>query len=202
MLNAADYGVPQRRTRLFIIGYRDGDTPSFPKPTHSRISDPASGCARWVTLGECLAQLAPLTEDEVIRPSGKLALELAGVPPGSGVKSPGRTENTRPGGHWGYKQGAFVADLSLAARTVTASGQQDWVRDPERGLRRLAPRECAAVQTFPEQYIWKGKRSDHYRLIGNSVPPLLAKAIGHQLALHAANTGVREAAILRRCTVL
>jgi DNA (cytosine-5)-methyltransferase 1 len=114
-----------------------------------------------------------------------MAEELAGISPGSGVKSPGKAERTRPNGHWGYKQGAFVADPMQAARTVTASAQQDWIRDHVHGLRRLAPRECSAIQSFPKSWRFEGSLLSQYRLIGNAVPPLLAEAIGKSLLEHA-----------------
>jgi DNA (cytosine-5)-methyltransferase 1 len=180
LLNAADYGVPQRRVRVVLVGYRTGDTPHLPAPTHDKTCG-QHGLPPWRALGDCLAQVEPPGEDEVIRPAGKLAAELAAIPPGSGVKSPGKREATRPGGHWGYKQGAFVADLKLAARTVTANAQQDWVKDPRLGLRRLSPRECAALQTFPPGWTVTGTRSDQYRLVGNAVPPHLAHAVGTAL---------------------
>lgn len=179
LLNAADYGVPQRRVRLILLGYRAGDAPSIPEPTHGHAGAPS-----WISLGDCLAAIDPPTEDEIIRPTGKMALELADLPPGTGAKSPGKRESTRPGGHWGYKQGAFIADLRLPARTVTASSQQDWIRDPVLGLRRLSPRECAAIQTFPSDWVLEGKRTDQYRLVGNAVPPLLATKVGAALRSH------------------
>ena len=55
------------------------------------------------------------------------------------------------------------------------------MRDDTLGLRRLCPRECAAIQTFPSTWQWSGKRSAQYRLIGNAVPPLLSKALGQTL---------------------
>lgn len=180
LLNAADFGVPQRRVRLFIIGYRVGDAPPFPAPTHSKRPAGKAGLD-WLPLSGALARIDVLDAGEIIRPSGKLALELEGIPPGSGVKSPGKTERTRPGGHWGYKQGAFVADPAQPARTVTASAQQDWIRDPVFGLRRLCPRECAAIQSFPPGWKFTGNMAAKYRLIGNAVPPLLASAIGCKL---------------------
>jgi DNA (cytosine-5)-methyltransferase 1 len=176
LLNAADFGVAQRRVRLVLLGYRAGDTPNLPVATHAKA---ASGkLLPWRTLGQCLAEIEPPLPSEIIRPSGKLAMELANIRPGSGVKSPGKAEATRPGGHWGYKQGAFVADLSLPARTITANSQQDWVRDPKLGLRRLSPRECVAIQGFPPEWVVAGKRSDQYRLVGNAVPPDLAFVVG------------------------
>ena len=177
LLNAADFGVPQRRVRLFMVGFRTGDAPPFPAPTLSKN-------AGWVPLSHALDQVGPLSEREIIRPAGKLAADLANIKPGTGVKSSGKTERTRPGGHWGYKQGAFVTDPSRPARTVTASAQQDWVRDPDRGLRRLCPRECAAIQSFPPEWTFEGNYATRYRLIGNAVPPLLAKALGGQLLLN------------------
>lgn len=184
LLNAADYGAPQRRVRVVLIGYRQGDEPPLPAPSHSqRIED---GLAPWVSMAEALGVLSAPEDDEIVRPSGKLAVELETIAPGSGVKSPGKRETTRPGGHWGYKQGAFVADLERPARTVTANAQQDWIRDPIRGLRRLSPRECAALQTFPADWVFAGKRIDQYRQIGNAVPPLLAEKIGQTLRAHVA----------------
>lgn len=185
LLNAADYGVPQRRVRLFVVAHREGDKPSFPVPTHAKV--PTLLARRWVSLRAALARVRSLAEDEVIRPSAKLAEELRDVRPGSGVKSRGKPETTRPGGHWGYKQGAFVADLAQPARTVTASTAQDWVVDPSRGLRRLCPRECAAIQTFPAMWRWAGGRPSVYRQIGNAVPPKLAEAIARSIAEQAAS---------------
>lgn len=179
LLNAADYGVPQRRVRLFVVAYREGDRPPFLVPSHSKVASPST--RRWVSLRAALSKVRNLSEEEIIRPSAKLAAELRNVGPGSGVKSPGKAETTRPGGHWGYKQGAFVADLAQPGRTVTASTAQDWVIDPERGLRRLSPRECAAVQTFPAGWNWVGGRASVYRQIGNAVPPKLAEALANSL---------------------
>ena len=182
LLNAADFGVAQRRNRLIILGYRTGDGPMFPTASHAS-SD-------WISMRQCLATINPVEADEIIRPTGKMAEELRHIPPGSGVKSPGKAETTRPGGHWGYKQGAFVADLDRPARTVTASSQQDWIRDDVHGLRRLCPRECAALQSFPDGWQFVGNRISQYRQIGNAVPPTLAKSIGQMLlksAGHGAN---------------
>lgn len=194
LVNAADFGVPQRRVRLILIGYREGDEPSFPKRTHSEAS--SVDRPSWITLGECLKSIEPPTEDEILRPSGKMAHDLAGLPPGTGAKSPGKKEATRPGGHWGYKQGAFIADLNKPARTVTASSQQDWVRDPDLGLRRLSPRECAAVQTFPAEWQLIGNRTTQYRLIGNAVPPQLGYFLG--LSLAEAKLSMQPSSRLRR----
>jgi DNA (cytosine-5)-methyltransferase 1 len=185
LLNAADFGVAQRRVRLFLLGFRRGDRPAFPEPTHARNADLLDHDRMpWVTLSECLEQVGKLDKTEVIRPSTKLARSLEKLPNGSGLRSPGKRESTRPGGHWGYKQGCFVADPNLPSRTITASSQQDWIRDKLFGLRRLSPRECAAIQAFPMQYEFVGNRSAQYRQVGNAVPPKLACAIAETLGDH------------------
>jgi DNA (cytosine-5)-methyltransferase 1 len=179
LLNSADFGVPQRRVRLFIIGYRSGDEPQFPPPTHSKQGD--SALLQWVSMEEAIRGLGPKSEDDVIRPSAKLHAQLSTLKPGTGVKSPGKPEATRPGGHWGYKQGAFLADTRLPARTITASSQQDWIDDPEWGIRKLSPRECARLQSFPDDWMITGSKAVQYRLIGNAVPPLLAMKLAQSL---------------------
>ncbi len=190
LINAADFGVAQRRVRLFVFGYRSGDALTFPEPSHGKLGAKADGGLKtWISLGETIGKLGSLTGEEIIRPNEKLERQLSKIPSGSGVKSPGKKETTRPGGHWGYKQGAFIADLDLPARTVTANSQQDWIRDPKLGLRRLCPRECAALQSFPPDWIFGGKRIDQYRQIGNAVPPLLAQKIGLSLREHITSLG-------------
>lgn len=185
ILNAADFGLPQRRVRLFVIGYRPNvPHPNFPLASHGKNFPSNGALTPWVSLSDCIGELAPVQGDEIILPSPKLRAQLNGLVPGRGVKSPGKKESTRPGGHWGYKQGAFLADPSLPARTVTASAQQDWIEDKKNGIRRLSPRECAALQTFPASWKFVGNRSAQYRLIGNAVPPALGSIIAHELRRH------------------
>ena len=186
LVNAADYGVAQRRIRLIVFGYRTGDALNFPAPSHDKGGGlDASDCLPWIALREVLANMPEPLENEIILPSGLLASQMQDLQPGTGVKSPGKKETTRPGGHWGYKQGAFVADPLKPARTVTANAQQDWLKDEIYGLRRLSPRECAAIQSFPSDWQFVGKRNDQYRLVGNAVPPRLAEVIGGALRAHA-----------------
>lgn len=182
LLNAADYGVPQRRVRLYLIGFRDTPAPLFPEPTHTKQNDrePLLSSRRkpWVPMHSCLLTPEELEPHELIRPSPKMAERLHGLLPGQGIKSTGKRETTRPGGHWGYMQGGFVADPDLPARTVTASGQQDWVRMDDGTFRRLCPRECARLQTFPEEWHFAGNRAAQYRQIGNAVAPEMGRLLG------------------------
>lgn len=182
LLNAADYGIPQRRVRLFIIGSRLPQSILWPSPTHAKTTQEAFPLLEaWIPLGETLVRCKPLLPSEVVVPSEALGAQLNRLSPGTGLKSAGKAEATRPGGHWGYTQGGFLADAEQPARTITASAQQDWVRDPEWGIRRLCPRECAAVQTFPSDWEFPARPSHAYRMIGNAVPPALAEILGRSL---------------------
>lgn len=182
LLNAADFGVAQRRVRLFVVGFRSSDAPPWPTATHAQAPSPLDeGVGKWRTMREALSFGWPISELEVIRPSSRLLGRLEELKPGTGLKSPGKVESTRPGGHWGYTQGAFVCDLDRPARTVTASAQQDWLRDPHWGLRRLTPRECATLQSFPGTWRVPASIQAAYRLVGNAVPPDLGHAVGTSL---------------------
>lgn len=181
--NVADHGVAQRRVRLIIYGYRGIDKPEFPLPRYAKTdSNELSLLPSWRTLGDVLETIKKLKPEEIIKPSGLMATRLKGLMPGEGIKSVGKKETTRPGGHWGYMQGGFVANPSAPSRTVTASAQQDWIRLSDGTYRRLCPRECAAIQSFPQNWCFEGSVSKKYRLIGNAVPPMFAKALGHVLA--------------------
>lgn len=155
--------------------------PSFPEPTHSESGGRTLFCEtkRWVSLGELLAELPP--PSEVTRPRDDLAALLSQVQPGSGIKSAGIKEANRPGGHWGYRQDGFVADLSKPARTVRAAATPDWIRLPDGGHRRLTWAECAALQCFPKGWQFEGALTSKFVQIGNAVPSLLAEALGRSI---------------------
>jgi len=121
LLNAADYGVPQRRVRLIIVAYRGVAKPEFPEGTHVKADYCELFGNPWRRLADVLSATEPIHKSDLIRPSGEMAIRLRGLQPGQGAKSAGKRETTRPGGHWGYLQGGFVADPNMPARTVTAS---------------------------------------------------------------------------------
>ena len=115
-LNAADYGAAQRRVRLYLIATADHELPEFPEPTHHRYGE--NGLKPWVSLGELLDSLPPAPPDAVVRPNGVDGDALRQLSPGTGLRTKGRVMNNRPGGQWGYRQDAFLADLGLPSRTI------------------------------------------------------------------------------------
>ena len=72
------------------------------------------------------------------------------------------------------------------------------MRDSKLGLRRLCARECAAIQTFPNDWAWESNNTVRYRLIGNAVPPRLAKAVGDTLVGFARSEEASTARVVTR----
>lgn len=188
LLNAADFGAFQRRVRCFIIGVRHGTAPQFPETTHAAPTDKGRGLfeAPWHTLGEFLSKSADTDKTNYVFPTQTLGSQLAELPNGTGLKSRGVAEPTRPGGHWGYRQGTFIADLDLPARTVTGSSSQDWVRWNGQ-LRRITLLEVKRLQGFPDDWFFAGTKADVYKQVGNAVPSLFGELLARVLRNHLGN---------------
>lgn len=181
LLNSADYGSHQRRVRCFILGSRRGTAPEFPSPEFAR--EPDMFRSKWKTLRDFLLEHADGDSGEFVYATPGLASQLEAIPDGCGIKSPGKAENTRPGGHWGYRQGTFIADLELPARTVTGSASQDWIRWDGR-LRRLTLNEVKKLQGFPEDWKVSGSKAQRFKQIGNAVPSVFGEVLGQCMSAH------------------
>lgn len=190
LLNAADYGAYQRRVRCFIIGVRYGMAPVFPEITHTDMSTnstennalfPELERKPWQSLGAFLETYADNNETNWVYPTSALFEQLQRIPNGSGLKSQGVVEKTRPGGHWGYRQGTFIADPNKPARTVTGSTAQDWIRLNDGTLRRLTFLEVKRLQGFPEPWHFCGSKAQQFKQVGNAVPLIFGEVIGQTL---------------------
>lgn len=189
LLNAADFGAPQRRVRLFMIGSRGEELPDFPAPTHARVAVDALLERRrpWTTLGDFMRTQPNPGSREIVRPTARRAPDLAVLAPGTGLRTGGIVEANRPGGHWGYRQDCFLADPLLPARTVRAAATPDWIRLVDGSLRRLTLRECANLQGFPPEWEFTGTIASRFRQVGNAVQGHVAQAIGAELLRAAQN---------------
>jgi DNA (cytosine-5)-methyltransferase 1 len=180
--NAADYGVPQRRHRIFLLASRAG-TPAEPAATHG-VRANATVRSEFVTSGQALARvtpIAPFEPEEIVR--GRWARHLSEVPPGSNYKF-----HTAWAGH---SNPTFVAEtrfwnflLKLSPDTpawTIAANPGPWVGPFHWESRRLRTRELAALQGFPIEYQFSGTRRERVRQIGNAVPPPLAAAMVRSL---------------------
>lgn len=178
LLNSADFGAYQRRVRCLVVGSMRGSAPLFPKPTHQKTAD--MFYQQWRSLRLFLEEHSEPDEDGYTLPTEKLGQQLRDLPDGTGLKSAGRVERTRPGGHWGYRQGTFIADLSLPARTVMGSASQDWVR--WRGLlRRLTLNEVKLLQGFPLDWKILGTKAQRFKQVGNAVPTVFGELLGKMI---------------------
>jgi DNA (cytosine-5)-methyltransferase 1 len=184
LLNSADFGAYQRRVRCFIIGSRNGLAPDFPAATYTKSGDLLG--KKWNSLRGFLTNLGDTNEENYVYPSDELRRALDSLPNGSGIKSPGKSEKTRPGGHWGYRQGTFISDLDLPARTVTGSASQDWVRWGG-VLRRLTINEVKQLQGFPSDWVVCGSKAEQFKQIGNAVPAVFGEQLGKVVLDHLAN---------------
>lgn len=161
LLNAADYGVPQTRMRVIIVGVRediDFDY-QYPEPTNSQYGSLIT--AQWVSVGEIMAEI----------PDPDLPNDL-----------PNHQYSKYKLGFNGYL-GHRPLDPSKPAPTVTGRGDNKGgvvILPHPNGLRRMSGRELAAVQSFPLNYEFCGPLSSVYRQIGNAVPPLLAYAVAKE----------------------
>jgi DNA (cytosine-5)-methyltransferase 1 len=187
VLNAADFGVPQSRPRLFIIGVPKGESlPTHPEPSHGgQWERRSTGNPRQphVTTGEALAGLTTLPEpSEQIK--GKYGHLLPAIPPGDNYLF-----YTEKRGHpdplfkWRGKYWSFLLKLAPDKPSPTIQAQPGPYIGPFHWEnRRLRVSEIKRLFTYPDEFEFVGGRTSVQAQVGNSVPPLLAKKV--ILALH------------------
>ena len=200
VLCAADYGVPQIRYRLFVIGARDGLEVSFPPPTHAPQPD-LTGLKPYVTAGEAIGDLnfdiAEVPEE--LKVKGKWGHLLPQIPPGDNyLFFTAKRGHHNPIFKWRSRYWSFLLKLSPDRPSWTIQAQPGpYVGPFHWDNRRLTVLELKRLQTFPDEYIIKGNYREAHRQIGNAVPPLLAKILGEnlkrQIARHVAQQGGRKA---------
>jgi DNA (cytosine-5)-methyltransferase 1 len=167
LLNAADYGVPQKRERVFILGTRTGIRKRIlfpPPPTHAAPeSAPILGLKPWVTIGEALEALPD---------------------PEKGPRVPNHSYSKYKLRFNNYLGHRWV-DANKPAPTITARGDERGgvvvIHHPS-NKRRMTARELASAQSFPITYEFYGSQTSAYRQIANAVPPILALRIAEQFS--------------------
>ncbi len=180
--NALDYGVPQKRKRLFIIGTKGNFKSNEPRKTHCDPSKCAeTGLLPYATAGEYIKDFDgdEYFEEYEVAKGGTYYNDLCEVPPGMNYKALTA---------WaGYPNPKFVADKrfwsfllklspDMPSWTITAQ-PGPWVGPFHWNNRRLRAPEAAAIQTFPREYKFYGNRRSVQKQIGNAVPCLMGKAM-------------------------
>ncbi|MFT3991335.1 MAG: DNA cytosine methyltransferase [Luteolibacter sp.] len=167
--NAAEFGVPQHRHRVFFIGFRSDVVTdwSFPKATHPNAET-------WMTLAEAIRDLPD--------PSSSAAKRWA-----NHVFQPGAKSYP---GHTGSPLDRPAKALKAGAHGVP--GGENMILYPDGSVRYLSVRESARVQTFPDDYVFLGSWTEAMRQLGNAVPVRLAEIVGRSVARALAGQSERK----------
>lgn len=173
VIDAADYGVPQHRERLIIVGLKDSFF-QFPRPTHGPDS---VGSIPFYNAGTALEGVVSAESDESNQLGGRYAHLLEDIPPGLNYSF-----YTEEMGHpsplfaWRSKFSDFLykADPAEPVRTIKASGGA-YTGPLHWENRFFNCEEYKRLQTFPDDYLISGSKQTAVKQIGNSVPPQLAR---------------------------
>jgi DNA (cytosine-5)-methyltransferase 1 len=202
VLNAANYGIPQRRERVFFVGFRDdlGVEWNFPEETHSLDSliwEQVMDASYWerhrVGKGGRRVTSKALDKARVLKEKPpSLAWRtvrdaLVGLPdPKRNPRQAAEIWNHQfqPGarayaGHTG-------SILDEPAKTLKAGvhgvpGGENMIAKADGTVRYFSVRESARIQTFPDEYIFHGSWTETMRQLGNAVPVLLARTVGNSV---------------------
>lgn len=202
LVNAADHGIPQRRERVFIVGFRAdlGVEWSFPRPTHSLdalLHDQWVSGDYWRRHGlarphvpERFADRVRSLEQSLLPPDTKpwrtVRDALAGLPEPSASGANEIPNHRFQDGARSYP-GHTGSPLDLPAKTLKAGdhgvpgGENMMVKD-DGTVRYFTARESARLQTFPDGFILHGTWTEAMRQIGNAVPMMLARRVASSVA--------------------
>jgi DNA (cytosine-5)-methyltransferase 1 len=217
LVTAADYGVPQKRERVFIVGFRSdlGIEWSFPRATHSLD---ALLYSQWVT-GDYWVRHGILNISRSMMPKkleGRIhKLTASPLPP---AEKPWRTvrdalidipdprkcngrdflNHTFQGGAKTYP-GHTGSPLDLPAKTLKAGdhgvpGGENMMVLENGDVRYFSARESARLQTFPDGYIFHGSWGEIMRQLGNAVPVALGRRVAASVAERLAESEIRKIA--------
>lgn len=205
-VNAANFGAPQHRKRVIAIGGLGWD-PRFPEPTHSAHGAPGaklagSGQPPAPTLAEAIAGLESPSTAEPGYPSGHFSRPLVGVDlDRAKALEPGQTMADLPEVLWhesfrrrakrrvidgtpterrgGPPSGVRRLQADEPCKAITGGALSEFLHPTDD--RNLTLRECARLQTFPDDFVFEGSLTEQAQLIGNAVPVVLAKVFGESL---------------------
>ena len=211
--NAADFGVPQNRRRAFFIARRDGVTPRAPTATHSKnpADDLFGALHPHIRVWDAISDLRPLAHGEGYEPdtyTGKPQNEyqrsmrngcrqtynhvakklkpvqyerICSLEPGQGIKD--LPEHIRPKSGYSGAYGRLTEDMVMPTitRWLFHPGSGRWGHPRDKRL--ITIREAARLHGFRDCFRFYGSYTQQAGQLGNSVPPLLARAMGESFLL-------------------
>lgn len=215
LVNSADYGVPQKRERVFIVGFRSdlGIKWSFPRATHgldallysqwvtgdywerhqiSSRSRPAMPTKLETKVRKLAAMLLPLDE----RPWRTVRDALVDIPDPRRYKGRDFLNHNFQDGAKAYP-GHTGSPLDLPAKTLKAGdhgvpGGENMMVLENGDVRYFSARESARLQTFPDGYVFHGSWSETMRQLGNAVPVALGRRVAASVAERIAESELRK----------
>lgn len=211
-VNAANYGVPQQRHRVFLVGFREDQEVqwAFPPPTHTRdalLYDQWISGEYWerhkVPVSErtglpsvaTLARLQKSDRASLGQPWRTVRDAIADLPEPTMAGSRTHLNHILQPGARQYK-GHTGSPIDLPAKTLKAGGHgvpggENMLRRPDGSVRYFTVRESARLQTFPDDYELHGAWGEAMRQLGNAVPVLLAETVASSVASALAASSVR-----------
>ena len=188
VLNAADYGVPQLRERLFLIGLR-GKSFEFPASTHRHPQSTGlfeTHLPPWRTAGDAIRDIDTdeNADDTGYFAGGQYHDLLRQVPPGDNYLYFTKERlHPAPVFRWRSRYWSFLLKLSPDLPSWTIQARRSNNMGPFHWRNRiLRSAEIQRLQTFPDAWCVQGTLEQQWRQIGNAVPPLLAYHLGVALA--------------------
>lgn len=174
VINAADYGTPQMRERLVVVGDRDGRSFKFPPATHGECGTLQPYHTAWDAIGD----LPDYPNEAGLKLTGKWADLLPTIPEGQNYLWHTNRGEGMPLFGWRRRYWNFLLKLAkdrpswtIQAQPGSATGPFHWKN------RKLSTRELCRLQTFPDDVVLTGSRNEIQRMVGNAVPSLMAEVL-------------------------
>lgn len=184
VLNAANYGVPQLRERVFLVGSRDGRLFEFPDPTHAKPQDSVEfdNCESYRTAWDAIGDLPARPNDRGLDVGGKWGNLLPSIPEGQNYL----WHTNRGGGEqlfgWRTRYWSFLLKLAKTQPSWTIQAQPGSSIGPFHwNNRKLSGLEMCRLQTFPDGLVFDCGRTYVQKMLGNAVPSLLAEVLGRAI---------------------
>lgn len=171
LLNSANYGVPQKRERVIFIGTRNDLNIDINYPTETHNRDGNNGKLKWISVKDAIDDLKDLPEDESIQQiytkhNDNFIKKIENTPQGKSVNPK-------------YTEAFFRCDEDKPSNTVKENHGGVFIHYEKH--RVMTPRELARLQSFPDDFIFKGSKSSMLVQLGNAVPCGLSSAIAKEV---------------------